>query len=174
MQRIGLIALFSLGFVVVIAGCMRLYWTHYVVEETFDVTWDGFDLWVWTAVEVNLGVICGCVPVLKPLFFPSKTGKSVANSQKNESRSASRMSKFTLGLSSFRSSSRQNRSAGTWPNDRHPATDIDLEDCSFHSLHSSDSKKEPQEDQIYKANFNTITTITGPGMRKKEDQILGR
>ena len=36
--------------------------------ETYDITWEGFNLWIWAAVEVNLGVICGCVPVLRPLF----------------------------------------------------------------------------------------------------------
>ncbi|KAF7560124.1 hypothetical protein G7046_g4035 [Stylonectria norvegica] len=67
-QRLALIVLFCLGFVVVFAGCMRAYWTHHVTDETYDVTWEGFYLWIWTAVEANLGVICGCVPALRPLF----------------------------------------------------------------------------------------------------------
>ncbi|KAK3290404.1 uncharacterized protein B0H64DRAFT_452362 [Chaetomium fimeti] len=37
-------------------------------QETYDVTWYGFHLWMWTAVEVHLGIICGCVPWLKSLF----------------------------------------------------------------------------------------------------------
>ncbi|KAH8647311.1 hypothetical protein BX600DRAFT_152708 [Xylariales sp. PMI_506] len=72
-QRLGLSILFGLGAVVVAAGCMRAYWTHYVEAETYDVTWDGFSLWIWAAVEVNLGVICGSAPVLKPLLFPSRS-----------------------------------------------------------------------------------------------------
>ncbi|KAK0732222.1 hypothetical protein B0H67DRAFT_549831 [Lasiosphaeris hirsuta] len=67
-QRLALIVLFSFGFFVVFASCMRTYWIHYVVQETYDVTWEGFDLWIWTAVEVHLGVMCGCVPCLKSLF----------------------------------------------------------------------------------------------------------
>ncbi|KAH8879185.1 hypothetical protein GQ53DRAFT_855095 [Thozetella sp. PMI_491] len=70
-QRLALIVLFGMGVVVVIASAMRAYWVHHVVEETYDVTWEGFDLWIWTAVEVNLGVIAGCIPVLKPLFYPA-------------------------------------------------------------------------------------------------------
>ncbi|TLD15181.1 hypothetical protein PspLS_10722 [Pyricularia sp. CBS 133598] len=69
-QRIATIALFSLGLIVVVAGCMRAYWISYVVAANLpDFTWEGYHLWIWTAVECQLSVICGCVPVLKPLFF---------------------------------------------------------------------------------------------------------
>ncbi|KAH9885327.1 hypothetical protein F4778DRAFT_787260 [Xylariomycetidae sp. FL2044] len=72
-QRLSLMLLFGLGSVVVISGCLRTYWVHYVEFETYDVTWEGFYLWIWAAVEANLGVICGCAPVLKPLVWPSKS-----------------------------------------------------------------------------------------------------
>lgn len=72
LQRIVLIILFSLGTGVVVAGIMRTWWTYYVEEMTYDVTWDGFELWIWTALEANLAIICGCVPVLRRLL-PSMT-----------------------------------------------------------------------------------------------------
>ena len=78
-QRIALIMLFSFGLVVIAAGCIRIYWVHYVVEETYDVTWYGFQVWLWTPVEVQLGIICGCVPWLKPLFKSRKTGQTVTS-----------------------------------------------------------------------------------------------
>ena len=78
-QRFALIALFSFGLVVVFASCIRIYWVHYVLQETYDVTWHGFQLWLWTAVEVQLGLICGCVPWLKSLFTRWKTGQTVAS-----------------------------------------------------------------------------------------------
>ncbi|KAF4987909.1 hypothetical protein FDECE_15250 [Fusarium decemcellulare] len=81
-QRIALIVVFSLGLVVVFAASMRAYWTHYVTDETYDVTWEGFYLWIWTAVEANLGVICGSVPALRPLFrsmFRSKSSSYYNN-----------------------------------------------------------------------------------------------
>lgn len=67
-ERLVLILAFSLGFVVVVAGIQRTYWMHYIVEETFDVTWSSEPLWIWTALETNLGVICGSIPTLRPLF----------------------------------------------------------------------------------------------------------
>ncbi|KAF2747294.1 hypothetical protein M011DRAFT_477368 [Sporormia fimetaria CBS 119925] len=71
-QRMGLIALFGFGGVIVIAGSFRAYHVHYVLFRTYDITWEGFQIWVWTAVETNVGVICGCIPALKPLFFPQR------------------------------------------------------------------------------------------------------
>jgi hypothetical protein len=71
-QRIGLIVLFSVGGVIVVAGSFRAYWIHYTLFETYDATWEGYQIWVWTAVETNVGVICGCIPALKPLLFPSR------------------------------------------------------------------------------------------------------
>jgi len=66
-QRLALLVLFSFGLFVVVAACIRTYWIHYVVDKTYDPTWEGLHLWMWTAVEVNLGLICGCVPWLKGL-----------------------------------------------------------------------------------------------------------
>ena len=76
-QRVALIALFSFGLVVISAGCIRIYWLHYVLLETYDVTWYGFQLWLWTPVEVQLGIICGCVPWIKPLFKSRKARQTV-------------------------------------------------------------------------------------------------
>lgn len=76
-QRLALVTLFGFGLVVVIASCIRIYWCYYVLEETYDVTWYGFHLWIWTAVEVQLGIICGCVPWLKVLFRLWRTGETV-------------------------------------------------------------------------------------------------
>jgi len=76
-QRVAVIALFSFGLVVITAGCIRIYWLHYILQETYDVTWYGFELWIWTPVEVQLGIMCGCVPWLKPLFKSRKTRQTV-------------------------------------------------------------------------------------------------
>ncbi|KAH7021295.1 uncharacterized protein B0I36DRAFT_225874, partial [Microdochium trichocladiopsis] len=67
-QRISLMALFGLGAVVIVAACMRAYWVWYIEFATYDVTWCGSELWIWAAVEANLGVICGCAPAMKPLL----------------------------------------------------------------------------------------------------------
>ncbi|KAF2435248.1 integral membrane protein [Tothia fuscella] len=81
-QRVGLMILFGVGGVIVVAGSFRAYWVHQVLYGTYDVTWEGFNLWVWTAVETNVGVICGCIPALKPLLFSARSqGNSRYGSQ---------------------------------------------------------------------------------------------
>ena len=77
LQRLVLMILFGMGAIVVFAVCMRIYWVHVVLYQTYDVTWEGYDLWIWTAVEVNLGVICGCIPSLKPLLLRWRHGAAV-------------------------------------------------------------------------------------------------
>lgn len=67
LQKFALILIFSLGLVVVGAACMRLHWVIKVTLHTYDVTWDGYQLWIWTAVEVNLAVVCGCAPTCRCL-----------------------------------------------------------------------------------------------------------
>ncbi|KAI4708374.1 hypothetical protein J4E89_006998 [Alternaria sp. Ai002NY15] len=90
-QRIGLVILFSVGGVIVVASSFRAYWVHYTLFETYDATWEGYQIWVWTAIETNVGVICGCIPALKPLLFPhrarqqgSKYGNNSQNSRRKE------------------------------------------------------------------------------------------
>ena len=71
-QRAGLICLFGIGLLVVAAGALRLYFTLAALKS-YDVTWKGFPMWLCTAVEVNLGMVCACVPTLKPIFRSSET-----------------------------------------------------------------------------------------------------
>jgi hypothetical protein len=88
-QRIGLMILFGIGGVIVVAGSFRAYWVHYVVFDTYDVTWEGFQIWVWTAVETNVGVICGCIPSLRPLLFGGR-GRNGTQTQRSYGSAGSR------------------------------------------------------------------------------------
>lgn len=93
-QRIGLVVLFSVGGIIVVAGSFRAYWIHYTLFETYDATWEGYNIWIWTAIETNVGVICGCIPALKPLLF--RTRARAQNSKyANGSDHSRRREKFT-------------------------------------------------------------------------------
>lgn len=93
-QRIGLIVLFSVGGLIVVAGSFRAYWIHYTLFKTYDATWEGYQIWVWTAVETNVGVICGCIPALKPLLFPTRA-RQHGSKYANGSQSSRRKEKIT-------------------------------------------------------------------------------
>ncbi|OCK95000.1 uncharacterized protein K441DRAFT_686994 [Cenococcum geophilum 1.58] len=69
-NRVDLMVVFDLGSIINLhTSPFDTIWTHHVVYNAYDVTLEGFYLWIWTAVEVNLGVICGCIPALRPLCF---------------------------------------------------------------------------------------------------------
>ncbi|KAJ4398216.1 hypothetical protein N0V85_006342 [Neurospora sp. IMI 360204] len=90
-QRMILVVLFSFGLFVVFAACIRMYWVHYVVWKTWDPTWEGIQVWAWTAVEIHLGIMCGCVPYFKSLvrFWKTKTTSKGGSTKKGGSGSQS-------------------------------------------------------------------------------------
>jgi hypothetical protein len=93
-QRVGLVILFGFGGVIVVAGSFRAYWVHYVLYKTYDATWYGYEIWLWTAIETNVGVICGCIPALKPLLFPARA-RANASKYANGSNHSRRKEKVT-------------------------------------------------------------------------------
>ncbi|KAK2734681.1 hypothetical protein FQN55_002544 [Onygenales sp. PD_40] len=66
----------SVGHLLVLAcaaSCVRCYYMYVVLDLTYDVTWYGYKIWVWNAIEVNLAVICASIPTLRPFakkYFP--------------------------------------------------------------------------------------------------------
>lgn len=76
-----------------------------VFVETYDVTWEGFWMWVWAAVECNLGVICGCVPAIRPLMSklaPVLTARGASTDSSKKSRSNGKWSLATIGSAGVR------------------------------------------------------------------------
>ncbi|KAK6506731.1 hypothetical protein TWF481_005190 [Arthrobotrys musiformis] len=67
-QRISLVVLFSLGGVVCIAGWLRVWQLTCVLKRTYDNTWYGPTMYILTAVECDVAILCGCLPALKPLM----------------------------------------------------------------------------------------------------------
>ncbi|OCK77028.1 hypothetical protein K432DRAFT_282427, partial [Lepidopterella palustris CBS 459.81] len=66
-QRFGLVFVFSVGCIVCVAGICRM---AYLIRffKSPDVFYDGAVIYVICAIEANVGVICGCLPALKPLL----------------------------------------------------------------------------------------------------------
>jgi hypothetical protein len=60
-----------------------------VVNDSQDGTWSGYYLWTWEAVEIDLGIVCACVPALKPLllrWFPKLMHSVFGQTSSNPSR----------------------------------------------------------------------------------------
>ncbi|KAI4200221.1 MAG: hypothetical protein LQ350_004079 [Teloschistes chrysophthalmus] len=67
-QRIAVITLFGLGFIVCIAGIVQVYYIDVALRKSYDETWDGWPLWVASAVEVDLGILCVSIPAIRPFL----------------------------------------------------------------------------------------------------------
>ncbi|KAE9987502.1 hypothetical protein EG328_002487 [Venturia inaequalis] len=67
-QKIGLMGVFALGALVVIAGIVRTIHLSKVQGFALDKTWLGFNVFVAAIAEGNLGIICACAPSIKSLF----------------------------------------------------------------------------------------------------------
>ncbi|OAL02110.1 hypothetical protein IQ06DRAFT_346705 [Phaeosphaeriaceae sp. SRC1lsM3a] len=101
-QRITLTCMFSLGVIVCIAGCVRLYFTHlYLVS--YDVFWHGASTFIIMSVESGVGVACGCLPGCKPLMnrlFPrvfASTSQSSAYPRRPSGAAAKKIDSASTG-----------------------------------------------------------------------------
>ncbi|KAB8737498.1 hypothetical protein FH972_026457 [Carpinus fangiana] len=68
-QKIALGAVFGFSFFLCVAGILRIVYVKRVFYDTYDVTWQLYDVWLWMIVEVLLGPICASAPALRVLFF---------------------------------------------------------------------------------------------------------
>ncbi|KAF4121028.1 transporter [Geosmithia morbida] len=83
-QKIAVVCLFSLGIFITIVDVVRIYFLQSAVSDvptsissgantTFggqtDFAWNASLSFMWSAVEVNVGIICACIPTLKPLIL---------------------------------------------------------------------------------------------------------
>ncbi|KAI9149020.1 integral membrane protein [Paramyrothecium foliicola] len=65
-QRLGLVAVFTLGIFVVITSCLRIT-TLDILAKTPDQTYNIANV-MWTIIEPNVAVVCACLPILRPFI----------------------------------------------------------------------------------------------------------
>ncbi|KAM0802195.1 hypothetical protein BDR22DRAFT_140645 [Usnea florida] len=67
-QRIAVNTLFALGFFVCIAGIVQAVYVNEALVKSYDETWTGWPLWIASAIEVDLGILCVSLPAIRPLL----------------------------------------------------------------------------------------------------------
>lgn len=75
-QRIALMAVFAIGGFVCVTGMLRLN-SLKLASVSADPTWDNFGAAIWSAIEMNVGIVCASLVHFKALiarFFPSLLG----------------------------------------------------------------------------------------------------
>lgn len=75
-RRLGLIFVFAVGGIVCIFGTLRLIFSL-TVDASSDYTWEGFYLWLFAALELDLGIICASAPALKMFVVRSIRTRSL-------------------------------------------------------------------------------------------------
>ncbi|KAI1337121.1 hypothetical protein F5Y15DRAFT_426036 [Xylariaceae sp. FL0016] len=71
-HKLALILVFATGALAIAAGFIRLHSTLEATQLHADTTWVTADIYMWTAVEAGVGLICSCLPVIEPLFGLAK------------------------------------------------------------------------------------------------------
>ncbi|KAJ5906745.1 uncharacterized protein N7473_003661 [Penicillium subrubescens] len=66
-QKVALMIMFALGGFVCITSIVRLVSLKKISDST-DPTYDNVGAASWSAIECNTGIICACLPTLKPLL----------------------------------------------------------------------------------------------------------
>ncbi|KAF2031946.1 hypothetical protein EK21DRAFT_61952 [Setomelanomma holmii] len=66
-QRLGLIFMFSVGLLVCVAGVLRMYYLE-IFFESYDTLWNGSAVWLCMVLEMDIGIICGCLSGVKPVL----------------------------------------------------------------------------------------------------------
>jgi fucose permease len=79
-QKAIVVFLFALGIFATTIGVVRIYYLQQALDtqasfepggqigNSVDFSWTGSLPLMWSAVEVNTGIICACIPTLKPLI----------------------------------------------------------------------------------------------------------
>ncbi|KAH7196268.1 hypothetical protein BKA60DRAFT_470520, partial [Fusarium oxysporum] len=91
-QKLGLIGIFMTGSFVCVVGFLRIK-SLLGLMGLNDLTWHLVDGYVWVVIEMNTGIICSCLPFMKPFLkqvFPRVFGSSLGSSHRQSSNGQSR------------------------------------------------------------------------------------
>ncbi|KAF2855331.1 hypothetical protein T440DRAFT_464603 [Plenodomus tracheiphilus IPT5] len=68
-QKIALMAILTIGWFVCVVSILRLHALIVLVANLDDSTWYSSTTAYWSAIEMNLTIVCASLPALKPLFI---------------------------------------------------------------------------------------------------------
>lgn len=69
-------------FSVCVASIVRIYYMTFLANSV-DITWIMGDVFIWSSVEPCIGILCACLPTLKPLLRYAMNHISSSNGSKN-------------------------------------------------------------------------------------------
>ncbi|KAF2686747.1 hypothetical protein K458DRAFT_476511, partial [Lentithecium fluviatile CBS 122367] len=131
-KKVLLCGLFGLGFLQVtcIISVIRLFTLYHSVKTT-DPSWDNAPTAYWTIIELNCGILCACLPTLRPLLAKSlpRFGTTWSGSRSN------------TGVS-HNLSTRQRKSRAGAKDGIYVQTEVELHSTTELRTHASGSSEE--------------------------------
>ncbi|KAJ5038515.1 hypothetical protein J3E72DRAFT_184907 [Bipolaris maydis] len=99
-QKAALMAIFATAYVAAVFGALRTYSTYVLFFETYDVSWQLWEIWNWTLLELHIGVICANAPALKVFVKRYLNVKSLVSKGQGSSQAKSSQAKSSQAKSS--------------------------------------------------------------------------
>lgn len=67
-RRLILAGMFALGFFICIVSIIRLTIVMSIRTDDLNVTYNLRDFMLWSTVEINIGLVCACLPSMRPML----------------------------------------------------------------------------------------------------------
>ena len=112
-KKISVAIMFFVGTFVTVVSALRLH-SLVLFAASSNPTWDQTEVIRWSNIEINIGIICACLPTLRVILvrmFPSILGSTRGTTQTNYAKYGSRSQGMGAGASVLRSR-KQNSSTG--------------------------------------------------------------
>ncbi|RLL95029.1 hypothetical protein CFD26_101863 [Aspergillus turcosus] len=140
-QKILLCVVLAMGSFACVIAIVRIV-TMMPFVHSMDFTWYKVTLAKWAMVEINVGIICACLPVLRPLVlrvFPRLLGSKNSSADKHTGES------YTMHEPSSKSKSKSKKGVRNWDYlttlGTHNAMEEDVESISVRQNAKSESRE---------------------------------
>jgi hypothetical protein len=118
-QKAALMAIFATAYGVAAFGALRTHATWVLFYKTYDVSWQLWEIWNWTLLELHIGVICANVPALKVFvkrYLNIKTIVANQQAQSPQAKSSQAKSSQTGSKASSNPSGKSRAKLAIWKN----------------------------------------------------------
>ncbi|KAH7389284.1 hypothetical protein DE146DRAFT_724657 [Phaeosphaeria sp. MPI-PUGE-AT-0046c] len=126
-QKIALIMVLTLGWFVCIVSILRVHSLYVLHQSEDDPLFYSAPPIYWAAMEMNLAIVCACVPALKPLvvkIIPAFASRRTGNNSTERSTS-SKLSKFSHNFQKISGASASSRNVDKDLENGHRGTELD-------------------------------------------------
>jgi len=98
-QKIAIWGLFGIGACTGVASLVRMYFIYLDFWKSYDFTWIGYEIWLWTSTELAVAIVCASAPALKTIFIKFFGGDRADRTSAGMSRTGgSRLNAGTLAV----------------------------------------------------------------------------